>query len=301
MNRNFLAFLFSCLAPLSAQTIDTLGGTANAPSLLNRAKASLFGVNTTVQLLQYEVYLDVPGPETLTFFAYRHHSRTGAATLAWTLPVQVTGGTGPGWYSTGPISLPLVAGNHYALGVSWTGTLTYYWSNGTTGTPVSFGTWQRAHTLTNPLAPTLTLPVGVDAAQYYQRLTTVATPSVVNVGTGCSATALVPRLVANNLFLINTATDLQLVDAAPTSIAAIALANGLTVSVPFPLFGCTIWLNTTGPLVLTAAVTSATGVANLSVSVPNNPALIGTAYSAQGLVFAPSSIDVSNAVGFVVN
>ncbi len=304
MTRSLFATTLLCLtslAALPAQVIDTVGGTNSAPSGANRGKASLYGVNTSVVLIDFEVYLNVPGPETLTFFAYRHHSRTGIATLEWTLPVTVAGGGGPAWYSTGPIAQNLVAGNHYALGVAWGGTLTYYYSTATSGAPVSFGTWQRAHTLNNPLPATLTLPAGVDIAQYYQRLTTLPVPAVVNTGTGCSSTALVPRLVADEFFVLNTTTTLELVDTLPSAIGLFGLAGGAALASPLPAFGCSIWLDIfSGPVVTLASLTSATGYANLPIAVPNNPLLSGSTYSAQGLVFGAVTIDVSNAVSFTI-
>lgn len=299
MIRSLFACFVATMASLPAQVIDTVGGMASAPVGANRAKGSLYAVNTTVVLTEFETYLDVPAQETLTFFMYRHHSRTGTSTLELTLPVTVPGGIGPAWYSTGPITWPMVAGNHYVLGVAWQGSITYYYSTATSGSPVSFGNWQRAHTLTNPVPTTLVLPAGTDIAQYYQRLTSVPTTSVVNTGTGCSATPLVPRLVASSFFTLGATTNLQLVDAAQPSVGLFALANGGPAAVPVPLFGCSIWLDLSGPIPTLAALTAA-GQADLPITVPNNPVLVGTTYSAQGLVFG-TAIDVANAVSFTIN
>jgi hypothetical protein len=297
-----LALSLLTATSLNAQIVDIVGGTASAPTGANRAKASLYQVDTTILLLDFEVWLDVPATDTLTFFAYRHHSRTGLATLDWTLPVTVTGGGGPQWYSTGPIALHLVGGNHYALGVSWVNNLTYYYSTATPGAPVSFGNWQRAHTINSAaLPPTLTLPAGTDIAQYRQRLTSVPVPAVVSTGTGCSSTALLPRLVADEFFAVNTTTNLELVDTAATAIAVFGLGAGPAAAVPLPLFGCSIWLDITQPIVTLAQVTSAAGYASLPVAVPNNPVLVGQTFSAQGLVFGAVAVDVSNAVSFTIN
>jgi hypothetical protein len=300
------AFAFSLsllsVASLPAQVVDVVGGTNSAPTGANRAKASLYQVDTSVLLFEFEVWLDVPGTDTLTFFAYRHHSRTGVSTLDWTHPVTVTGGTGPGWYSTGPIALNLVAGNHYALGVSWVNNLTYYYSTATPPQPVSFGNWQRAHTINSAtLPPTLTLPAGTDIAQYRQRLTSFPTTAVVNTGTGCSSTALVPRLVADEFFVQSATTTLELVDAAPGTIGLFGLAPGGAVATPLPLFGCSIWLDVTQPVVTLATVVSPTGYASLPIAVPLDPLLVGQTFSAQGLVFGATAVDVTNAVSFTLN
>src|SRR5688572_12436534 len=135
--------LLSLLAtPLSAQTIDTLGATTTAVTQSATGKANLFRVDTTVFLTNLEMYLNVPGVETLTFFMHRHHSQNGTYTLEWTPSVPVNGtGIGPAWYSAGQIVAPLVAGNHYMIGVAWPGSLTCYYKTPTSGQPVTFRRW----------------------------------------------------------------------------------------------------------------------------------------------------------------
>ena len=302
IHHRFLSFVLAsaaALVSLPAQTVDTVGGTTTASTRTNSAKASLFGVTTSVLLIDYEMYLDVPAGQTLTFFAYRHHSRSGAASLDWTHQVTVAGGGGAQWYSTGPIALPLIEGNHYAIGVSWPGTLTYHYSTSTTGTPVSFGTWQRAHTLTNPIPATLNIPTGVDVAAYNQRLTTLPLPAVDNVGTGCSSSTLLPRLVATGMFTINSNEALELVDAAPSSLGLFVIALGPTLPAPVPLFGCDVWLNL-GVSASTATITSGVGYAVQPFPVPNDPLLLGTQFSAQGGALS-TGIDMTNAVGFTIS
>ena len=286
-------------ALLPAQTTETVGGTNAMVAGSNRGKASLYAVDQTVVLTEFEVFLDVPPNETLTFFAHRHHSRTGTATLAWSLPVTVAGGGGPLWWSTGPIAMPLVAGNYYTLGVSWAGVVTYFYSTASTGAPVSFGSWQRAHTTSNPPPTTLVLPAGVDVAQYHQRLTTIATPAVVDVGTGCNPAGLAPRLVATGLFRLNSSEGLELVDAAANSVAVHALANGGALAAPLPLFGCSLWLDVFGGYVTLPALTSAAGYHRLTIPIPNNAGLVGAGFAGQSVVLGPTTT-VTNAVAFTI-
>lgn len=299
-----LAFSFLTLAALPAQTIDILGGTASAPTGANRAKASLYRFDTSVVMLDFEVWMDVPAADTLTFFAYRHHSRTGTATLEWTQSVPVAGGGGPQWHASGPLGINLVAGNHYALGVAWTNNLTYYYSTSSGPVTTSFGTWERAHTINSATPPaTLNLPAGIDIAVYHHRLTSVPTTSVVNTGTPCSSTALLPRLVADDFFTIGSTSTLELVDTTPNGITLFGLAGGPAAATPLPLFGCSIWLDVAGPLVTLASLASPTGYSSLALTLPNDPLLSGLTYSAQGLVFSATSpaVDVSNAVSFTIN
>jgi hypothetical protein len=223
--------------------------------------------------MDFEWWLDVPTTQTVTFFAHRHHSRSGTAQLIWTHQVTLNGGGGPSWHSSGPIALPLLAGNHYTLGLSWAGSLSYYYSTATTGAPVSFGSWQRAHTVTNPPPLTLSIPTGVDVAQYHQRLSTLPLPAPSLVGTGC-APNLVPRLVATGMFGIGTQESLELVDAAPSSLGAFVIALGPTLPVAIPLFGCDVWVNL-GAAATNTVITSATGYAAPPFRVPNVRAFPG--------------------------
>ena len=293
--------LAALLSPLAAQTVDTLGGITTAPTGGNRGKASLFRVDSSVLLLQYEMYFNIPGIETLTWFIHRYHSRSGTFTLEWTTNVAVDGtGVGPAWYSTGPVAVPLIEGNHYVLGAYWPGSLTYYYSTGVTNTPVSFGSWQRALTITGSVPATIAVAAGVDVAVYRQQLTTVPLPAVNIVGTGCTSGALVPRLVASGMFSVGTTRSLDLVDAAPNALGVYAVALGPTSPVPVPLFGCSVWLNLGGSVITIAVITSAAGIANLSLSIPPDPSYYGMQLSAQAGVLA-AAIDITAALDLQVN
>lgn len=290
----------ACAAlPLSAQTVDTLGGTTTTVSLAAaRAKANVFRVDTSVLLLNFEVWLDVPGPETLTFFLYRYHSKDGTYTLDWTKPVPVNGtGVGPAWYAAGPLTLPLLAGNHYQLGVSWPGSVTYYYKTATTGQPVSFGAWIRATTPSYLLPPTYTIS-GSDVAQYYQRLTSIPFPAVTPVGTPCAT----PRLVAAKTAAVGGSLALDLVGATTSANApaVVLFAPGAALTTPIPIFGCSLWLNPVpGPILDVNLTLSGTGLASLALPIPADPALAGFVISAQAGV-AGTAIELSNAVQMTV-
>jgi hypothetical protein len=286
------------LVALPAQVIETLGSTTTQPTGASRAKASLFKVDSSALLLEFEFHLNMTQPDTLTFFAYRHHSRTAGSTLEWTHQVSVPATSGPQFVSTGPIALNLVAGNYYAIGVMWNNSLTYFY-NTAVPAPLSFGTWQRAHTITGTTFPATISFAGSDAAVYFQRLTTVPVNTVVNTGTGCGAT-LPPRLVADDVFALNTTTNLELVDAASNTIALYGIASGAAMPVPLPLFGCDLWLDVSGPLATAATITSATGYAALPIALPNDPLLSGLTFTAQGLVFGTLATSFSNAVSFTI-
>lgn len=291
--------LFALLAAaLPAQgTIDTVGGTTSAPSRAALAKANAFRVDKSVLLLKLEMYLNITGAETLTFFRYRHHSQTGSYVKDWTKVVKVTG-SGAAWYSSGVVALPMINGNHYLLGVSWTGTVTYHYSIGMLGQKVSFGSWYSGRTPTG-LPPTVTMG-GVDRAQYYQRLSSVPLARVTDVGTPCTSPTS-PRLVAADLAGPGGAFDLDLVEAPASTPAVFVLVPGKTLATPIPIFGCSLWLNPAGGVLLTLALpTSAGGTAKLKLPIPQDPSLTGFVLAWQTLLIGPSKTALTNAIQFTL-
>ena len=294
MHRTTLAAVLGLVSALltpnsaTAQTVDTLGGVNTASTRTNSAKGSVYRCDQTVFVMDYEMYLNIPGPETLTFFVYRHHSRSGSYALEWTGSYQVAGGGGPAWYGTGPVGITLAEGNHYLLGVSWPGSLTYYYSTGATNTPTSFGSWQRANTLTNPLPANYSVAAGVDVAMYHQRLTTIPTAAVDIVGTGCGATPA-PRLVAAAPLAVGATRNLEVVEAAANTLAVYAIALGATIPAPIPALGCNVWLTLGGAVANLIQVTSATGYAAVPFAVPADPAYAGLQLSVQAVVLGGSA------------
>jgi hypothetical protein len=296
-----LSLVAALLAPVTAQTVDTIGGTTTATQRTNSSKASLFRIDSSVLLLDYEMYLNVPGQETLTFFLHRYHSRAGVYTLEWSQQVAVNGtGVGAAWYSTGPIALPLIEGNYYMIGVGWPGTLTYHYITSATNAPVSFGAWQRAMSPAHPVPVTYNIAAGHDSAMYHQRLTTVPFPNVDVVGTGCTSGTVIPRLVAAGVPTIGATKSLDVVSAAANSLAIVAVALGHTMVAPVPLFGCDLWLDLSAPMATTALITSATGIVSQPLSIPQDPAYLGLQLSAQAGVLS-TGVDFTNALDLIVN
>jgi len=288
-------------ASLTSQTVVTVGGTNSAPSRANTAKANMFQVDSTVLLQEIEMFLDVPGPETLTWFVYRHHSRTGASSLLFQTTTNVTGGTGAGFYSSGPIVLPLVCGNHYLIGCSWAGTVTYHYNTSSAGSLVAFGNWQRGNTLTPPLPATYNFSAGTDIAQYYQRLTTLPLNGV-DCGPGAACTSTTdPRLVANGSPLQGASFDLDVVEATGPGLVIYAFADGPPLTSPTPLRNCSVWLDLSAPITIYSAFTNASGEATQTFPVPVNPLLQGFAISVQAGILSSGNVDMTNVLGLVVN
>ena len=289
-----LAILPFLAISLQAQgTTDTLGGTSTSASRTALAEANVIRVDKTVWLWKIEFYLGITGAETLTFFRYRYHSQQGAYVKDWTRHVKVTG-TGLGWYSTGTIALPLVAGNHYILGVSWTGTVTCHYNLGTSGSTFSFGSWYSGSTPTG--LPATAMIGGVNRAQYHQRLYSAPLSNVRVVGTSCKK-ASSPRLVAAEVAYPGGKLILDLVDAAGSAPAIHVWSLHPALTNPISLFGCSLWVSPfKSPVITLATVTNAAGYDNLTMSLPAVLGFQGQKLAWQTLVVSPGNLVFTNAL-----
>jgi hypothetical protein len=164
--------LFVLAGASAAQTVDTVGGTSNGSSGAGRAKGNSYEVTTSVSLTQVEFYLDFVSQQTLTTTVHGSPAEFGTYSEVFRSS-QATTGTGPGWYSSGPINVALDAGKHYIVAVSWNGSLAYFYGVGDLQ-PVSFGSHTHGYAVGLDPLPAMFASNSNDQAIYHQRLTTVA-------------------------------------------------------------------------------------------------------------------------------
>jgi hypothetical protein len=159
----------------SMPTVDVVGGTSNSSTRTGLAKGNCYRVDTDVVLNMAEFWLTFSNTQTLTYYVFESPVEFGTYTEVHRHSGQVTG-SGSGWYSSGPLSINLVAGMHYCIAVSFNGTLTYYYNTGDSQA-TSFGAHVHAYaTGTDPLPTSISSTVN-DQAIYHQRITTdAATP-----------------------------------------------------------------------------------------------------------------------------
>jgi hypothetical protein len=173
----FLACSLALSTAASAQTVDIVGSTANVAVTSNVAKGNSYDVTTSVHLTQAEFHLNYSGAQTLTFTVHEGVSEFGTYDEVFRSSAVVNG-IGLGWYSSGAINVPLDAGKHYIVAVSWTGVMTYYFDTGDSQA-VSFGEQTHGYAVgQNPLPMQFSSGVN-DQAIYYQRLTTTPPGPVV--------------------------------------------------------------------------------------------------------------------------
>jgi hypothetical protein len=157
-------------ATVGGQTVDIVGDMSLNATDSSVAKANVYRIDTAATLRQQEMRLNFSGAMTLTFSVHRSAAEFGVYTRVQTNSVATTG-TGLGWYSSGPIVVPMDAGAYYMVGVSWPGSSQYFFDS-EDQQPVSFGAHVHAHaTSLHPLGNSVTSSVN-DFAVYNQRLTT---------------------------------------------------------------------------------------------------------------------------------
>jgi len=160
------------------RAVDTVGGTGNTSSGSLKAKGNSYRVDMDVTLEMAEFYLNYTGDMLLQYYVYESTVEFGTYSQIWTFSETVTG-TGAGWYSSGPINVPLGSGKYYIIAVSWDGGCTYYYNTGDSQS-TSFGAHVHGYAVGSHPLPASFSSTSNDQAIYYQRITTgtgMATPT----------------------------------------------------------------------------------------------------------------------------
>jgi hypothetical protein len=259
-------------------------------------KGNAISVNKSVMVHSFEMYMDIPGVETLTFYVYQHDVATKQSfklVKSWNVKVNGTG-LGSKWYSSGFNATYLLCGNSYILGVSWPGMNKYYFDvKACTQEKLPFGTWLSGSTVAHPLPPRES--VWCDGAMYYQRITTTALSTVNCVGTGCSTSGPAPRLLASTAPVIGTTLKIDVAFGALPTPTAFLLSPTRALTNPIPLFGCSIWLDLRLPVLTFVIPVNGSGEVTLNIPIPLNPNLRGTRFAVQAGVLRPN-LDITNAL-----
>ncbi len=160
----------SVVSAAPAETEDVVGSTLGSGAGIADGVGDFYSVATDVQLVEIEKRLNIPDAMTLRYFVCESPTKSGTYSKIFEKEVM-NAGTGVQWYSSGVISVPLVAGKFYFIGASWQGLANYYYDF-SAPQAVSFGTQLSGSHTTYPPANTKTFSDNQIA--YYQRLTTSA-------------------------------------------------------------------------------------------------------------------------------
>jgi hypothetical protein len=277
-----------------AQNVDLVGGLGYSATDPARAKGNSYEVMSSTTLTQAEFYLNFTGSQTLRFTVHSSPIEFGTYNEIFQTSSAVNG-VGPGWYSPGPISVPFVAGTYYIVAVSWSGTMTYYFSTGDSQ-PVSFGSEVHGYAIgSHPLPPAFSSSVN-DFAIYHQRLTTqtVAPGPLVYCTAGTTTNGCEAQIAANGNPSVGLSTPCQIQITGVEGQKSGILFYGLgSLIQPWCAIGGTSLLCVKAPTMRTGAQTSGGTIAQCDGSLSLdwnafqsfNPGALGSPWSAGNKAF----------------
>jgi hypothetical protein len=170
----------SCVAGVcttATTTVDTADptpttGTATS-STAAVTKVDFFSATTSRTLRLIEMYFGTTTTPTtsatLTWVVYEATTQTGTYSLISSTNAAASSST-PQYFGSGALSVPLVAGRFYAIGVGWTAVTGYYYKPALASpTTTSFGTFLGGYTYASDVPSTVTF---TNADVYAVRITT---------------------------------------------------------------------------------------------------------------------------------
>ncbi|UCF05620.1 MAG: choice-of-anchor D domain-containing protein, partial [bacterium] len=187
-----------------------------------RSRGNIFFCTVSTNLNEHRLYLNPTTSTQMWFLVYEGISRVGVYSLVSASDVTPAG-PGLGWYSSGKIKVPMVAGRYYLICTSFEQGTYYYNEQDISPYPIpaSFGTleagagWSWAPPTSFPPLPTLSVPSGAfgGPVAYYQTIVTGVGTAWVSVdpetGTG-------PMDSCMNVTVVMEALDVEEDDLAAT-------------------------------------------------------------------------------------
>ena len=159
---------------------DTVGSTSLAYSAGTvRYRGNIYEATTNTTLAEIEAYLNFTGSANLHFVVYVMDSLVSSETKTQILSKTVsTTGVGPGFYSTGSISVPVEAGKFYIIATGWNTESIAYFGNSDAQPSVNFGNKVRGWLINDifPMYTTFSAGISSSTINYYQRITSGAAP-----------------------------------------------------------------------------------------------------------------------------
>lgn len=118
-------------AEFGSQALSFTGG--------NRFRGNIYRADAATPLRSIEHLATTSTPTTVEFFVYEGNDSSGSFTKIFS--TSMVSGTGPGWYGSGLIDVPMQAGKYYFIGMAWLGSITYFHDGGSSPPPIplSFG------------------------------------------------------------------------------------------------------------------------------------------------------------------
>jgi hypothetical protein len=149
---------------------DTVGDTSASSVLTSYMIGNIYRIDRSRTLTEIEQYLSVTGISVFTWVVYEADYSSGYFTK---IHEVTTSDSGMGAFlSSGALSVPLVAGKYYFLGVVVQGSFTRYYLNSAASLPfVSFGRLVNSYQISGA-SPPVNPYMDTSAARYNQRIST---------------------------------------------------------------------------------------------------------------------------------
>jgi subtilisin family serine protease len=179
-----------------------------------RSRGNLFTCTKSTILNEHRIYLNPNDNSSLWFLVYEGGSQVGIYNLISASEVNL-GTTGLGWYSSGDVNVPLIAGKYYLIITSFQNTADYFYSQNISPYPISASFGQLTAGAGWDWAPTTSFPPAdfqlVSSAAfgsptaYYQELLTNDGPKWLTID---SDSGTVPAGSSTNIEVTFNAADL---------------------------------------------------------------------------------------------
>jgi hypothetical protein len=157
-------------ATCAAVAEDTVGDTSTSSVLSSYLVGNVYRVDRARTLTEIEQYLSVSGVSVFTWVVYEGSSASYSTMTKIYEGTTSSSGMGT-FFSSGAISVPLVAGKYYYIGVIVQGSFTRYYLNASTMPFVSFGQLSNGYQLSVVSTPATVYPQQV-GVRFNQRLST---------------------------------------------------------------------------------------------------------------------------------
>lgn len=154
-----------------------------------RGRGNMFHCTSSTTLTEHRLYLNMTANSDMQFLVYECPTVAGTYNLINVSEIA-SSGTGEGWYSSGSISVPLVAGMYYMIYPQWTQPANYYNQQAISPYPIPASFGELIAGIGWTIAPAYAVPppatqsgVGyvADPVAYYQTIVTGAGTSWLSV------------------------------------------------------------------------------------------------------------------------
>ncbi|MHC4184796.1 MAG: GLUG motif-containing protein [Planctomycetota bacterium] len=103
---------------------DNIGGSSPSSWSIKQSKFNVFLCTSGCELVEIQQHLYAPSTQTLQLLVYESETKEGPYQRIHVNSISIKGNK---WFSSGPISVQLVAGKYYTIGAAWSSNVRYFY------------------------------------------------------------------------------------------------------------------------------------------------------------------------------